>query len=115
APLLVVGEVRAQVDLGELVLQTLPASAAILAHEPMPLEQHENDARLASRHARLLREIVEQRRLAERYLLQHDRDVRRLFDVRILPAEEIRLHPAVLDAIEERAHGRQSVATRTSR
>ena len=102
---LVVGEVGAQVDRGESVLQPLPAAAAILAHEAVSLEQREYDARLAPRDARLVGEVVELHRLGERHLLEHDRDLRRLLDVRILAAEEVRLHAAVLDAIEQRAHG----------
>src|SRR6185312_10873801 len=111
ATFLVVREIGAQVDRRQAILQTLPASAAILAHQPVSLEEHEYDPRFASRDAGLLRELIEQRRLAQWHLLQYDRDLRRLFDVRIFPAEEIGLHAAVLDAIEQRARRRQTIAS----
>src|SRR4051812_30681509 len=44
--LLVVHEVRAQVTGDEVVAHSLPAAAAMLTHQAVPLEQHHHDARL---------------------------------------------------------------------
>src|SRR6185437_3461352 len=110
APLLVVREVGTQVDRGELRLQPLPRAAAVLAHQTMALEQGEHDPRFAPRHARLVGEVVELDGFGERNLLEHDRHVSGFFDVGILAAEKVRLHPAVLDAIEERASRWKPVA-----
>src|SRR4051812_8599845 len=51
APLLVVGEIGAEVDLRQLVLHAFPTATPIFAYESVTFEQHENDARLAPRDA----------------------------------------------------------------
>src|SRR5213594_4214420 len=51
----------------------------------------------------------------EGLLLERERDARRLFDVLIFPAEEVRLHATVLDAIEHRARCGLTVSPSASR
>src|ERR1051325_1338702 len=93
--MLVVGEALAQVDRRELVAEPLPTAAAVFADQPVPLEQHEHDARLAPGHAGFLRQVVEQHRLAQGNLLENDADARRLLDVGGFATEEGRLDAAV--------------------
>src|SRR5262249_23632365 len=115
AALLVVGEIRAQVDGGESVAQTLPASAAILANQAMALEQHDHDARRAARPTGAAHELIDQHARTEWNLLEHDGHARGLLDVGILAPKKIGLYAAVLDAIEQRARGRLPVASRSPR
>src|SRR5688572_2017388 len=115
AALLVIREVRAEIDVRHaLIAGALPQAAAIFAHQAVPLEEHEHDLGLASRDAALVREVVDQDAFAERYALEHQRDLGGFFDVGVLAAEEIRLHSAVLDAIEDRARGWQTIAAGTT-
>src|SRR5205823_9824092 len=109
---LVIGEVRAQVDRCQpLGRQPLPASTAILAHEAVALEQDEHDANLSTRHAGLVGEIIEVHLLALRNLLESYCNARRFLDVRIFAAEKVRLHAAVLDAIQDSARRRVAIAS----
>src|SRR5438552_19156010 len=51
APLLVVCEIRAQIDVRHpLLARALPRAAAILAHEPMTPEQHKHNLGFPTRH-----------------------------------------------------------------
>src|SRR5579872_6601430 len=79
--LLVIREVGAQIHRRQSTLETLPTSAAILPNEPMSLEQHEHDAGLSARDPRLIGEVVEDHRLAQRNALEHDRHAGCFFDV----------------------------------
>src|SRR5215213_9796484 len=56
-PLFVIEQVGTEIHRAEIAAEPLPASAAMLAHQPMPLEQAEDDPRLPRRHARLLGDL----------------------------------------------------------
>src|SRR5687767_6546853 len=114
APLFVVVQVLAEIDRRQLAPEPLPASPAVLAHEAMALEQGENDARFPRRNVGLIREVGEGDRGRQRVLLETDRDAGRLFDLRILAAQEIGLNAAIFDPIQERARRRLSIAPGTT-
>src|SRR5690606_12760781 len=109
---LVVGEVALEVDAGDVGRKPFPAAAAVLAHGALPLEQREDDARLAAGYVGGARDVVACRALAGREPVHHARDADRFLDVRILAAEEVALDGAVFDAVQDGAERRRAVASR---
>src|SRR5688572_20500470 len=78
AALLVVLEVGAEIDGREVLPESLPFSAAMLAHQTVTLQQREHDLCLARGNSRQLHDVVEKNRGLERILFQCQSDLRGL-------------------------------------
>jgi hypothetical protein len=83
----------------------------MLADEAVTLEQCEDDTRLPARNTGTLRQFLQLHAFEQRILLEQQRDLRRFLHVRILAAEEIRLHAGVFDTIQGGANRRLPIAT----